>query len=89
MVVAESPNLADSKLYINRQLSWLEFNDRVLAQAEDHRHPLLERVRFLSISETNLDEFYMIRVAGLQKQASTERQSSTPDGMTTEEQLSE
>ncbi|MDP9351133.1 MAG: polyphosphate kinase 1 [Chloroflexota bacterium] len=89
MAVAESPNLADPKLYINRQLSWLEFNDRVLAQAEDHRHPLLERVRFLSISETNLDEFYMIRVAGLQKQASTERQSSTPDGMTTEEQLSE
>lgn len=89
MAVADVPNLTDAKLYINRQLSWLEFNERVLAQAEDRRHPLLERVRFISISETNLDEFYMIRVAGLQKQAATERQSSVPDGMTPEEQLSE
>ena len=80
-------SLSDPSLYINRELSWLEFNDRVLAQARDERHPLLERVRFVSISETNLDEFFMIRVAGLQQQVASELPNPVPDGMTPEEQL--
>ncbi len=80
-------NLSDPSLYINRELSWLGFNERVLAQAKDERHPLLERVRFVSISETNLDEFFMIRVAGLQQQVAAEISNPIPDGMTPEEQL--
>jgi polyphosphate kinase len=86
--VAQRPSLSDPSLYINRELSWLGFNDRVLAQARDERHPLLERVRFVSISETNLDEFFMIRVAGLQQQVASELPNPVPDGMTPEEQLS-
>ena len=86
--VARRPSLSDPSLYINRELSWLAFNDRVLAQARDDRHPLLERVRFVSISETNLDEFFMIRVSGLQQQVVSELPNPVPDGMTPEEQLS-
>ncbi len=81
-------NLSDPALYINRELSWLAFNDRVLAQARDDRHPLLERVRFVAISETNLDEFFMIRVSGLQQQVASGLANPVPDGMTPEEQLS-
>src|SRR5919112_1739745 len=89
MVTAEQKtNLSDPSLYVNRELSWLAFNDRVLAQARDERHPLLERVRFVAISETNLDEFFMIRVAGLQQQVASELPNPVPDGMTPEEQLS-
>src|SRR5215217_8988625 len=80
-------NLSDPSLYINRELSWLCFNKRVLAQAKDKRHPLLERLRFVAISETNLDEFFMIRVAGLQQQVAAELPNPVPDGMTPEEQL--
>src|SRR5918996_1026957 len=80
-------NLSDPSLYINRELSWLSFNERVLAQASDERHPLLERLRFVAISETNLDEFFMIRVAGLQQQVAAELPNPVPDGMTPEEQL--
>jgi polyphosphate kinase len=80
-------NLSDPSLYINRELSWLRFNERVLAQAKDERHPLLERSRFIAISETNLDEFFMIRVAGLQQQVAAELPNPVPDGMTPEEQL--
>ena len=87
-VAARRPSLSDPSLYINRELSWLEFNDRVLAQARDERHPLLERVRFIAISETNLDEFFMIRVAGLQQQVASDLPNPVPDGMTPEEQLS-
>src|SRR4028119_87782 len=80
-------NLSDPSLYVNRELSWLGFNERVLAQAKDGRHPLLDRVRFVAISETNLDEFFMIRVAGLQQQVAAELPNPVPDGMTPEEQL--
>ena len=86
--VAHKPNLSDPDLYINRELSWLGFNDRVLEQARDERHPLLEKVRFIAISETNLDEFFMIRVAGLQQQVAAELPNPVPDRMTPEEQLS-
>jgi polyphosphate kinase len=87
-VAARRTSLSDPSLYINRELSWLAFNDRVLAQAREERHPLLERVRFVSISETNLDEFFMIRVAGLQQQVASDLPNPVPDGMTPEEQLS-
>ncbi|WP_273843674.1 polyphosphate kinase 1 [Rubrobacter calidifluminis] len=80
-------NLSDPSLYVNRELSWLSFNERVLAQAWDERHPLLERVRFVAISATNLDEFFMIRVSGLQQQVAAELPNPVPDGMTPEEQL--
>ncbi|MEJ7871057.1 MAG: polyphosphate kinase 1, partial [Rubrobacteraceae bacterium] len=87
-VTEQRTNLSDPSLYLNRELSWLGFNERVLAQAKDERHPLLERMRFVSISETNLDEFFMIRVAGLQQQVAAELPNSVPDGMTPDEQLS-
>src|SRR5918998_1491957 len=86
--VARKPSLSDPSLYINRELSWLGFNYRVLEQARDERHPLLERVRFVAISETNLDEFFMIRVAGLQQQVASDLPNPVPDGMTPEEQIS-
>jgi polyphosphate kinase len=86
-VTEQRINLSDPSLYVNRELSWLGFNERVLAQAQDERHPLLDRVRFVAISETNLDEFFMIRVAGLQQQVAAELPNPVPDGMTPEEQL--
>ena len=61
-------DVTDGRLLANRELSWLDFNDRVLAEALDERMPLLERVRFLAIAADNLDEFFMIRVSGLQQQ---------------------
>src|SRR5215211_1523128 len=86
--VARRPSLSDPSLYINRELSWLGFIYRILEQARDERHLLLERVRFIAISETNLDEFFMIRVAGLQQQVASDLPNPVPDGMTPEEQLS-
>jgi len=78
----------DPSLYINRELSWLEFNARVLHEAFDARNKLLERLKFLSIFSTNLDEFYMVRVAGIRRQIAAGVQHVTPDGMTPPELLS-
>jgi polyphosphate kinase len=80
-------SLDSPSLYLNRELSWLAFNERVLDQARDRLHPILERVKFLAIVGTNLDEFFMIRVAVLQKQMRTHREHVSPDGLTTEQQL--
>jgi polyphosphate kinase len=73
--------LESSELYINRELSLLEFQKRVLQEAEDPENPLLERVKFLSIVSSNLDEFFMVRVAGLQKQAASGSQEASVDGL--------
>lgn len=86
-VAAQPPRPDDPALYINRELSWLEFNARVLAEADDSRVPLYERAKFLAIFAANLDEFFMVRVAGLQAQQSGEVEESTADGMTPQKQL--
>ena len=80
-------DLDDPSLYINRELSWLQFNWRVLEEALDERHPLLERVKFLAIFASNLDEFFMIRVSGLRRQVTGGVLEVPPDGMTPSEQL--
>jgi polyphosphate kinase len=80
-------DLHDPALYINRELSWLDFNDRVLQLAEDERTPLLERVKFCAIYTTNLDEFYMVRVAGLRDQIDAGVENPGQDGRTPSETI--
>jgi polyphosphate kinase len=80
-------SIDESRHLLNRELSWLRFNLRVLEEAEDKRHPLLERAKFLAIFATNLDEFFMIRVSGLHRQVVGGVVGTTPDGITPSEQI--
>jgi polyphosphate kinase len=82
-----APRVEPPLPYLNRELSWLEFNARVLHEARDERNPLLERVKFLTIFASNLDEFFQVRIAGLRQQVEAGSVSHSPDGRTADEQL--
>lgn len=83
----QTPALDDPALYLNREISWLAFNERVFGEARDSSHPLLERVKFAAIGHSNLDEFYMVRVSGFQEQVTLGLTDVSPDGMTSGAQL--
>src|ERR1700710_1858412 len=83
---ADAPDLPDNR-FGNRELSWLAFNERVLAIAEDETQPLLERVKYLAIFASNLDEFYMVRIAGLKRRADMGLQVPSADGLSPREVL--
>jgi polyphosphate kinase len=82
-------NLEDTRYYFNRELSWIEFNRRVLHQAFDDRTPIIERLKFLGIFSRNLDEFFQVRVAGLKRQVEAGVEKLTPDGRTPQMQLAD
>src|SRR5262245_66355250 len=86
-VAERSRPLHDPALYTNRELSWLEFNQRVLDQAESTYHPLIERLKFLAIVGSNLDEFFMVRVAALMKRQRAGLEQVSPDGLSVPSQL--
>src|SRR5246127_1172262 len=81
IVQSAHERFGDPKNFINRELSWLEFNRRVLEEAQDQRQPLIERVKFLTIFSSNLDEFFEIRVAGIKQQIESETSDVGPDGL--------
>ena len=85
--VDKAIDLNDPKYYFNRELSWLEFNRRVLAEAMDERTPLLERLKFMAIFSSNLDEFFMVRIAALKKQVAAGVSKLSADGRTAQQQL--
>src|SRR5438309_10380565 len=83
--VPPEERLSNPENFINRELSWLEFNRRVLEEAQDPTQPLIERVKFLSIFSSNLDEFFEIRVAGIKQQIESETSDVGPDGLSPNE----
>src|SRR5882757_4588501 len=85
--IEEDSDLRQPDLYVNRELSWLAFNERVLDQACDGSWPLLERLKFLAIFGSNLDEFFMIRVSGLHELLDAKAPSTAPDGLSAIEQM--
>src|SRR3954467_2332881 len=84
---SDEQDLSNPELYLNRELAWLAFNERVLDQARDRSWPVLERIKFLAIFGSNLDEFFMIRVSGLHEQLQSQAPSTAPDGLSAIEQL--
>src|ERR1700727_147457 len=87
MEASKAPTLNGPALYTNREASWLEFNQRVLEEAQDPANPLLERVKFLCIVSSNLDEFFEVRVAGLKQQRISNVSAPGPDALSPSEQL--
>jgi polyphosphate kinase len=89
VTTAETPDLGDPQLYLNRELTWLAFTGRVLAEARDQQNPLLERVKFLSITSSNLDDFFMKRIGGLKQQVAAGATELTVDGRGPQQQIVE